>query len=408
MYDFIKLRIDNFDTGLLGSYTHIDSTAPKYKKEDLGEAGTTEYHHKNIILTIFKSGYAEIKGSWHKYFNNGEHNSNDFAIEDFYNVTQHLSSLFKVDLFRCRLMSLEVGVNISPPIRTKEVLNNLLTHRKELFSRQLGNHKRYYEAKHQRYYVKIYDKAKQYQRQGQILRYELKYVRMYDHKENGIVYLNDLLKPKSIAYLKTLLSNEFRHVLIFDPTIRQNELTDYQRAKLKEWANDKYWKGLTKKQHYAQKRFYSRIVKNHSDNIHGKLQILIAEKLEELTPKRVLSNHPPKNQKRVLSNPLYKGLISDLAASKKHPQNIEEKEPPPPPKSTIETLEAKRVCKTCGVDISHRSKRAKFCEQKKCRNKDSNPRNNIRRSFERIKNKPTLFDLTPYKKEIENKYNITL
>lgn len=52
----------------------------------------------------------------------------------------------------------------------------------------------------------------------------------------------------------------------------------------------------------------------------------------------------------------------------------------------------RRVCKTCGADISHRRPRAVFCPQKRCRNVDSNPRNNFKRRYARALDPCQLFD----------------
>ena len=65
----------------------------------------------------------------------------------------------------------------------------------------------------------------------------------------------------------------------------------------------------------------------------------------------------------------------------------------------------KRYCKTCGLDISQQDARSQFCSErlfgkdaKRCRNRDSNPRNNFLRREEVKSKRGLLFDITPYLK----------
>lgn len=62
-----------------------------------------------------------------------------------------------------------------------------------------------------------------------------------------------------------------------------------------------------------------------------------------------------------------------------------------------------RICVTCGRDITDQKSGSQFCsekvfgkEAKKCRNQNSNRRNNYRRKVENIENKGVLFDVRPF------------
>ncbi len=64
----------------------------------------------------------------------------------------------------------------------------------------------------------------------------------------------------------------------------------------------------------------------------------------------------------------------------------------------------KRVCRSCGKDISSQKGGSKFCSQKnvgevaahQCRNNNSNPRNNFRNKFIKLTSRGLLFDIAPY------------
>ncbi|HEY8401336.1 MAG TPA: hypothetical protein VIK89_08745 [Cytophagaceae bacterium] len=60
----------------------------------------------------------------------------------------------------------------------------------------------------------------------------------------------------------------------------------------------------------------------------------------------------------------------------------------------------KRYCKSCGRDISGQKLNSVFCsekifgkEAKKCRNKDSNPRNHVKRKIESWSSSPMIFSI---------------
>lgn len=57
-----------------------------------------------------------------------------------------------------------------------------------------------------------------------------------------------------------------------------------------------------------------------------------------------------------------------------------------------------------GKDISHQHTKSKYCSEKfvgyaeahKCRNDNSNPRNNFKREIDDMRRKDLLFDIMPY------------
>ena len=65
---------------------------------------------------------------------------------------------------------------------------------------------------------------------------------------------------------------------------------------------------------------------------------------------------------------------------------------------------APKYCVSCGKDISHQKDNSKFCSSKyvgeeaahRCRNADSNTRNNLKAKIRRIESRGILFDIIPY------------
>lgn len=74
--------------------------------------------HKGLKFFIIKSKkykgkyYCEVRGSLHKYFNNGKHNTNDFTIKDLKTVINDLHKKFNINPKTAILRNVEFGVNI--------------------------------------------------------------------------------------------------------------------------------------------------------------------------------------------------------------------------------------------------------------------------------------------------------
>lgn len=387
MYDFIKLEIEN-----LKEVKDYDSLKPYYRKSDNGTAYKTEYDYRNLTLTVWENGYMELKGSWHKWYNNGVHNYNDFTLQNFIDITQELSELFNVDLWACKLLNVETGVNITPPIECNLILYNLISHKGKEFSRQVDENKVFYEVKHQRYYLKIYNKAIQYKdlinHNDEILRCELKYIKTKDLNQCGITLLKDLIDKNNILELETRLIDRFKEVIIYDSTIKEDELTPREKTKLKDWNNPNYWRELTRGERSRQKNKFYKVIENHSDRIQEKIIHTI-----ELKCRRI--NRPPEKDKCRRINPLYIGLKRnttelkycsvtgiDITHQKGRSKYISQ--------ATIFNLYETDREKYLGLETTYLKNKSKYPDiQKKCyliahniRNLTSNPRNNLKRRIE--------------------------
>ena len=98
----------NVKTGELGVYLNAFYRGLEFKIYE-----STETHPNRR---------ATIEGSLHKYWNNGAHNFNDFGINEMQEVIVDIENKFCISSENCVLKSLEIGVNIDPPIKTKTVL----------------------------------------------------------------------------------------------------------------------------------------------------------------------------------------------------------------------------------------------------------------------------------------------
>jgi hypothetical protein len=136
-----------------------------------------------------------------------------------------------------------------------------------------------------------------------------------------------------------------------------------------------------------------KLVKDHAfGNLRNELRDAIFSKTKELNPDDALIKTgyvlPDSAEPRELQNGVCFTNSSNVVIHSTDPQPSQ-----------------LRHCKTCGRDISDQRAGSIFCSEskfgkagKKCRNTDSNPRNNYARALSRIEMQPMLFDHKPFLK----------
>src|SRR5665647_804712 len=287
MIDGTKLKIidSNFALQLLSSPNFEFILEVKEKTGEINQCKTAKY--KNVTIRVYDSGLVLITSSLHKYKNNGEHNFDNFYLYEVFEVIGEWQKLFGFDLTTVKIENIEFGVNITPPVPTKEIIKSIVSHKREQFKQLSLPNSDYKECKHQQFIVKIYDKAKQYNQPNQILRIESKFLKMAELNSAGIYYLSDLLKPDIYVVLGRILNDTWKEVLFIDQTVCVEKLTLKQREDVKDWRNPLYWQELTghriKKKFNTEKVRYQKIVHEHSENIQAQISNLISEKWEKLT-----------------------------------------------------------------------------------------------------------------------------
>jgi hypothetical protein len=75
----------------------------------------------------------DSSGSIHQFWNDGKHNYNDFTMLDFRKAVEKLSEIVGMDLWSFRVFKMEAGVNIIPPISSKEIILNNFMHKRVEF-----------------------------------------------------------------------------------------------------------------------------------------------------------------------------------------------------------------------------------------------------------------------------------
>ena len=230
-------------------------------------------------VRIYTNGSCFILGSIHKYYNNGIHNYNDFDFKNFNNSINELLTVLKIKSIDCKLCAIEIGLNIIPVIPTNTFLDNCFLHSVKPF-KELGGKARYKQSEHSQYKVKIYNKALQYNCKSEILRFELKFIKMQRINKLGYYTLNDIsnkgFKPFGIEIIK-----EFENLLYYDSTLQ-----NINESKLLKYSNPSYWRSIAinqKSLFRKNKRELIQMVSNSSEQIKEQTKHKLINKIADLS-----------------------------------------------------------------------------------------------------------------------------
>ena len=286
MIDGIKLNIKNKDYAkkLQENKLFEFESIVNHSTGELSKNIETKY--KSLTITIYDSGTVIIKGSLHKFWNSGIHNYNDFHLTNVFNIIDEWVNIFGSEILNAKIDNIEFGVNIKPPIQTDEILRNILLHKRAEFKTGTFKNSYYKECTHEHYYIKIYDKALQYNQLENILRIECKYIRMIELNRLGIHSFKDLRKFEIYPELRRILLDKWNEVLFIDETIKRKELKKKQRESLYNYLNPNYWLKIAKNETYKYNKEeikYKSIVSKHSDNLQNQIYNIINEKWQKLT-----------------------------------------------------------------------------------------------------------------------------
>ena len=241
----LRSKIDFFES-INGSTFEHEKILANGKKVSYRSTGWT----KNMKLELFPKGYVVLAGSLHKYYNDGKHNYNQFGRKEAEIALKRLIEVTGLELPIFKVESVEVGVNLMPPIPSDDIINNALMYKRRPFEAKYctdeGNYK---QVKLYEYWVKLYNKRLHYEIQGydighEILRFELKINKMRMLAKYRVFTLENLMNNiEDIA--KDMLPKAWEEVLLYDPTVNKQT-----KEKIIKYANVNFWRGIAKERSY--------------------------------------------------------------------------------------------------------------------------------------------------------------
>ncbi|MFA9188601.1 hypothetical protein [Flavobacterium magnesitis] len=294
MIDFVKIYLKDFNPSILEGNARLDF----FDKINTSTGEIKTVNHKGQKITpyknalynglefrIYDNGRTTIQGSLHKFWNSGAHNYNDFNFSAFSDVLDALKKDFGIQPEQCILNCLEVGINVTPPIPTNDILDYCFLHKTKPFEYQKNSDEgKYKQCEHSHYFVKLYNKALHYRKQGfdiesEIMRFEIKYKKMERVNNLGIYTLNDILN-KGFGIFKNELLTEWQNILFYDTTIVSNSI------RLTNYKNPIYWSDLvnkpTKSNYYKHRGILKDLTNKFSENRHQTLTEIMTQKIDYL------------------------------------------------------------------------------------------------------------------------------
>lgn len=246
LIDFLKLNIsylsekDLLENSLIEWQQNIDLNTGEMIHPIKGK-------YKNMDLKINAQSKI-LSGSIHVLKNllirNGKHNYNDFYFIDILEMIEHLKNVFSLDLKKTIIQNLEVGLNIETNERPETILNeNLIAwnHKRPAKDNEYKGNGKGIEFETSQYYIKLYDKGKQFKTGKNILRIEVKIMRNEFLEKKGIVSLQDLTDKAKIRALFAFLIETYNHTILID----KNPLKPIKKARdkevIKKGINPRYW-----------------------------------------------------------------------------------------------------------------------------------------------------------------------
>jgi hypothetical protein len=290
MIDYIKLssRLNSTQVSDLknridfnGSYNESTGEPEKILANGKKASYRSTAWIKNIKLDIFPKGYIELAGSLHKYFNDGKHNYNQFGINEVEIALKRLIEVTGLQLPYYKVRSVEVGVNLTPPIPSDDIINNALMYKRRPFeAKYCSDEGNYRQATLSEYWVKLYNKRLHYEIQGynighEILRFELKINKMRMLAKYRVFTLEDLLiNIEDIA--KDMLPKAWEEVMLYDPTMNKQT-----KEKTLQYANVNFWRGIAKERsyNYHHRKLY-RLMEGNTCAIQAQVKDLMLETLD--------------------------------------------------------------------------------------------------------------------------------
>lgn len=246
----------------------------------------SESKYKGLIITIYKENrMCYLRGSIHKFKNDGIHNADLFTYQDFIVALNKLESelgIYGIDLY---VMRFEIGVNVPLGYPVWQCINTITLINNRVPTK--GSHDLL--VKYQQYCIKVYSKSKQYRmfKDDNILRIEIAYERKIKLAKDicKIETLDEVVNPSIWIKMGEVLKLLVSRFVFFDYSeIRKEEVIEKELLIFHEWSNPvRVCQEPNRSRRFRYKRLAYDIYLKYSRNTKAKGFIkLVAEKINEM------------------------------------------------------------------------------------------------------------------------------
>lgn len=219
MIDYLRAQVVGIDTATIYQRENLSFTQEvNTRTGELSEKLKAEC--KNLAFEYFPtSGRMTLAGSLHKYWNDGFHNFNDFALSDLQALENRLFEDTGLRYHNLKLTRLEFGLNVQTEQEVKAILDGSLMHLSQAPSRRdtFQGKGEFLLFHHDRYELKLYDKGKQYKQGKGLFRFEVKHTNWTEYRLQGFHTLAEVLQS-ALPILGEDLLRKWSEIVLFDYT----------------------------------------------------------------------------------------------------------------------------------------------------------------------------------------------
>jgi hypothetical protein len=226
-------------------------------------------------IKVIKAPNFNPKGSYNGY------NGNQFGLDQISEVRLYLERLFDCNSQQMTFQNIEFGVNCEIDFNPNYFINKLLYHWGKKFEFRFNDN--YAQVDHQRYFIKIYNKSNQYGMDNQVIRAELKIMKMIALEKLDILTFNDIT-TSTLTRAIELLKKRLSEVAYIDYTIDKKALSTRLKTLLEKYKNPRYWiDELEPKNRDRHRKKLDGIIQYYSKNVRDQI-------IQEISKKCVINN----------------------------------------------------------------------------------------------------------------------
>ncbi|MBW1297779.1 hypothetical protein [Aquimarina litoralis] len=350
-------------------------------KTRLSKTGRKFAKHQGLYFSIIPSTKSNtkhciVRGSLHRYYNQGRDNASDFGFMELQEVINDLQNVFHIDLRQAKIQTLEYGVNIFTNSPARNIIRGIRAYGNSAFERlktdAIYNGR---QLKRQLFKYKVYDKGIQQSKSlDNLLRVEVAFDSIKEIGKYGVEVLEDLRGLNKVCSLKERLLAIWEDMIFYDKGMQYRRMTRWQREKMLYYLDANNWEKFTPMQRLRAKKHFRELYNEFCTSTTQKdILLSIRRKLESLTTLKsdVLRNYYSKNG---LEKQLY---ITDIDKQVKHHINdIPEKSK----NRNMKSVKKKnKKCLVCVTNISHKRAGTIYCSNKCKDSYHSKKRTKLRR-----------------------------
>lgn len=281
-FTFLLSYLDFYDgfntrTGEVRTLNHPDGKPkrPRVRAQYKGLSFTYYPKFRTIEKTLPE--LMIVHGSFHKFWNQGTHNANQFNFDAFLDTLTALKFELSIIPSQIHLTRLEWGLNLIPEIEANQIINGVILNSG---NNEYKNSREYKNTTNRVCYFtewehKIYNKSEQYPDYSDpnTLRIEHKQKAWHKHTTKFKIgsTLHDLIES-DFKGLRTTFLKDWERVLFVDPILKN--LPEYYA-----YSNPKFWKDLNSTGRYQVRANAKKRLEQLSASLGSNLKQNILERL---------------------------------------------------------------------------------------------------------------------------------